>query len=235
MSLLLDLIVIAVFAISLIAGIYKGFIRSVMGIGVLIATVILSSSLAAPFGRYLDDNFVHSAVSSEVERAIDGLTDDVDGINLEKLFEEKPKVFTDILERFDMNFDNLKNYFETDLEGSNEAKEALAEYIAVPVSVTLSKAIAFAVLFIGFLILLTLAMKLLNLLFRLPILNGTNKLLGAIFGGVRGFIFVWGISVALCYLMPHLAVMYEETVPSTVIENTYLVKLLGNLDVMQLL
>jgi len=48
MSLLLDILVIAVFAFSLYTGIKKGFIRSIMGIVVAVVAVIGAVKLSPP-------------------------------------------------------------------------------------------------------------------------------------------------------------------------------------------
>ncbi len=234
MSLLLDIIVIAVFGLCLYTGIKKGFIRSIMGIAVLVVAIVGSIKLTPPLAAYLNENYVEEAVTEQVVGALDGLIGDVESIELSNLFAEKPQAFIDILERFGIDYEDLKHYFEIDLQGKAGSEEEIAEYIAKPLSSTVSKAAAFALLFLGLMIVLTVALLLVDLFVKLPLLNGANKLLGGIFGAILGLALAWGISNVMCALLPHLAVLYDS-VSETVIENTYLVKFLGGLDILHLL
>jgi hypothetical protein len=65
---------------------------------------------------------------------------------------------------------------------------------------------------------------------KLPVLKAADKLLGALLGGASGLLLAWGISIAICALLPHLSVLYEGVVPETVIDNSIVVKFLGNFD-----
>ncbi len=234
MSFVLDLIVIAIFVSCVITGVKRGFVRSVMGIVIVVVAILGSSYLSRPLANYLHDAFIRDAVTDEVADSLGDLIDNVDSMDLSTLFEEKDQVFTDILERFGIDFEDLKRYFENDLQGNKESEAEVSEYIAKPLSETLSQAAAFGILFVGIALVLWCVLLLVNQIVKLPVLRGANKLLGAVFGCVTGIAFAWGISTVLCVLMPQLAVMYEETVPATVIDHTFLVKLLGNLDILKL-
>jgi uncharacterized membrane protein required for colicin V production len=232
MSLLLDILVIAVFAFSLYTGIKKGFIRSIMGIVVAVLAVIGAVKMSPPMANYLHDKYIDKLVAEQVAGSLDELIADVESIDLKKLFEDKPQAFTDILDTFGVDFDELKSYYEKDLGGRDDSEEAVSQYIAEPLAMTLSRAAAFAILFFGILLILTVAVLLIDLVVKLPILNGANKFLGAVFGAAMGLATAWGLSMVFCALMPHLAVIYEGVVPTSVIENTVVVKFLGSLDIL---
>jgi uncharacterized membrane protein required for colicin V production len=226
MSLFLDLIVVAVFVISLIVGIVRGFFRSIMGIVVLIASVALAWSLSTPVGNYLSEKVVDGVVTREVDKALDKLTKNGEALDFGQLLRDMPNDFVDLLERFDVDVEGLIGEVENTAE--ENVTEAATEYIAKPVADMLSRAIAFVVLFLLFMLVLSIVVRLLNIIFKkIPLLNGANRLLGAVFGGVRGLIFAWGISLALCFLLPHAAAIWEGSIPADVIEGTVIVKLLG--------
>jgi len=232
MSLLLDILVIAVFAFSLYTGIKKGFIRSIMGIVVAVVAVIGAVKLSPPLANYLHDKYIGNVVTEQVGGYLDELIADVESIDLTKLFEDKPEAFTDILNTFGVDFDELKSYFEKDLSGNNDSEKAVSQYIAEPISQTLSRGTAFAILFFGIFLILTVVVLLIDLVVKLPILNGANKFLGAVLGAAMGLVTAWGLSMVFCALMPQLSVIYEGVVPISVIENTVVVKFLGSLDIL---
>lgn len=233
MSLLLDILVIAVFAFSVYSGIKKGFIRSVMGIVVVVLAILGSAKLTPPLAAYLHDNYIDNTVTNRVEKSLGSLISGVESLDLDKLFDEQPQAFLEMLDRYGADFDELKAYYEKDLEGSETADEAIADRIAAPLSETISRASAFALLFIGLMLVLSLLAFLINLLVKLPILNGANRFLGAVFGLVMGFGLAWGLSVAFRELLPHLSKVYDGVSP-TIIENTVVIKYLGGLDFFRL-
>lgn len=234
MSLLFDFFVIAVFAISLFLGIKRGFIRSVMGIAVLVVAVFGSMHFSDRLATHLKERYVEEAVSNQVSDAMSSLMSGVESLDLDKLFEEKPQAFMDILDRFDVDFEELKQYYDGNAAKTEDPLRHLAAHIAEPLADTLSKAAAFAILFLGILVLLSLALLILDLVFKLPFLNGANKLLGAIFGAVMGLAFAWGISTVLCALLPHLSMLSDGALSSTVIEDTIVVRFLASIDILSL-
>ncbi len=235
MSLLLDILVIFVAIFFLVRGIKRGFFRSIMGIVVVVVALIGAIKLTPPMADYLHDKYVADLVSKQVEGALEGLISDIDAIDINKLLEEKPQAFTEILDTFGINFDELKTYFEQHLAGEDNAEHAVTLYVAEPLSRTLSRGIAFAVLFCGICLILSLVVLILNLVVKLPILHQANTILGAILGGILGILAAWGISTVLCVLLPEFAVIYENAIPASVIENTIIVKFLGQLNVLSYL
>ena len=234
MSLLLDILVIFFAVFFVISGIKRGFFRSIMGIVVVVVALIGATKLTPPMANYLHDKYIGKLVSEQVEGALENLIADIDTIDINKLFEEKPPAFTEILDTFGISFNDLQTYFDQDLAGDDNAEHAVTQYIAEPLSGTLSRGIAFFALFCGIALILSIVVHILNLVVKLPILHQANTILGAILGGVLGFLFAWGISMVLCTLLPKLAIIYENIIPASVIENTVIVKLLGRLNLLSL-
>ncbi len=131
MALFLDFFVIAVFGISLFVGIKRGFVRSIMGIAVALLALFGSIKLTPAFASYLKDRYIEKSLTSKVQESLGRLISGMESIDLKKLFEEKPTVFTDILDRFGADFESVKAFFEnrTDKEeqppadGETEAGE----------------------------------------------------------------------------------------------------------------
>ncbi len=235
MSLFLDLIVIFAFCFSIYTGVTKGFIKSIMGIVVVLAAIIGAVLFSPPIANRLNENVIGPAISGKVEEAINSVMSGVDSIDLSKLFEEQPEAFTEILDKFNIDFDSLNIYYSEKAEGSPDAEGDVSSYIAAPVSMTISKGVAFAILFVLISAVLSIVSMLINMLANLPILRKINKTLGFVLGFIKGLLYAWGLSVMFCNLLPHLAVIYEGQIPASVIDSTVIIKMLGQFSIASLL
>lgn len=231
MSLFIDLIVIIVFALCIISGIKHGFIRSVMGIVIVVAAIIGSIRFTPKLAEYLNENYITPAITDKIEKSIDSVVNGVEKVDLKKLFSEKSQALTDILEKFGVEFDDAFNFYENEAAGSDDAENKVAGFIAKPLSETISRAAAFALLFIAISAVLGIILIIVDLIANIPILKQINKSLGLIFGLIKGLLYSWGLSIIFCSLLPHLSVILDGKIPASVIDNTVIVKLLGSFSV----
>lgn len=234
MSLLIDIIVIAAFALCFCSGIKKGFTRSVMGIAVVAIAIIGSINISPKFAPYINEKFVREPVISIAEDSVSKLLSD--SVDVDTLIDEQPQAFLSVLKRFGVEADDIKNLFNSseNEETDDEKVKRIAEHIGSPIAAALSKAVSFIIVFIVLLIVLFIAAFILTLVVKLPVLKVADKLMGGVLGAVMGILLCWGLSLAICALMPHLAVLYEGTVPESVIENSIVVKYLGGIDSLKL-
>ncbi len=234
MPLLLDLIVILAFVLSIYTGLKKGFVRSVMGIVIVAAAIILSVRFSPPLSEYLNQNYIEPVITDKVEASIEGIISGVENLDISTLFDEKPKAFTDILDNFGVDIDDLKAHYDSTIKDSEGAEEEVSEYIATPVSKSVSTAAAFGIIFITVSLVLTLVLLLVELIVQIPLLKELNKGLGLVLGIVKGLLYAWGLSLLFCNLFPHLSVIYEGKIPASVIDGTVIVKLLGAINITSL-
>lgn len=231
MSLFLDFIIVLVFALCIITGVKRGFIRSVMGIVIVVVALIGSIRFSPKVAEYLNKNYITPGITSRVEKSIDSVVSGVEKVDLKKLFTEKSQALTDILEKFGIKFEDARDYYESEAENSDDPEKRVAEYIAKPLADTLSKAAAFALLFLVISAALGIILIIVDLLANIPIFKQINKSLGLVFGLIKGALYSWGLSLIFCSLLPQLSVIYDGKIPASVIENTVIVKLLGSFTV----
>ena len=228
MSLLIDLIVITAFFASLISGIKKGFVRSILKIVIVVAALIGAITYTPELSYYINDKFIEAPVISIARDSIEKLTSE--SVDIDTLADEQPGAFLKALSRFGVEADDIKVFIAANGYSDEEKIDRIAEYMGAPVASGISKVLAFIILFLGLWLVLWLFGLIICVIFRLPVLRTADKLLGCVFGAVGGIILAWGLSLAICELMPHLAVIYENTVSDNVIENSVIVKYLGNID-----
>lgn len=232
MSLLIDVVVILAFAISLISGIKRGFIRSIIRI-VIVLTAIIGAIIYSPtVADYLNERYIEKPIIKIAHDSINKLTSD--SVDIDMLADERPSAFLKALDRFGVEIEDIRAFIAANGYTNDEKVDRIAEYMGAPVASALSNVIAFILLFLGIWFILWIVGRLVCLIFCIPVLRTADKLLGAIFGTLSGLIFAWGLSVAFCDLMPHLSVIFEGAFSDKIIENSVIVKYLGNIDPLSL-
>ena len=225
MSLLIDVIVIAAFAGCFIRGIKKGFVKSVIGIVIVIAAIFGSVKFSPALADKMNVKFVHKSVVSVAK-------DTIPRVDTDTLVNEMPSAFKKVLDRFGTEPEDIKALFENSdpAETEEQKRDRIAEKMGAPLAKAISKALAFLTVFAVLYIVLLVASLIICAVFKLPILKAADKLLGAVLGGASGILLAWGISIAICALLPDLSVLYDGVVPETVIDNSIVVKFLGKFD-----
>ncbi len=225
MSLLIDVIVIAAFSACFIRGIKKGFVKSIIGIAIVIAAIFGSVKFSPVIAEKMNDKFVEKPVVSAAKDAIPRA-------DTEMLVNEMPSAFKKVLDRFGTKPEDIKALFENSdpNETEEQKRDRIAEKMGKPLSKAISKALAFLTVFAAIYVVLLIASLIICAVVKLPILKAADKLLGAILGGTSGILLAWGISIAICALLPHLSVLYDGAVPETVIDNSIIVRFLGKFD-----
>lgn len=105
--------------------------------------------------------------------------------------------------------------------GLDRVAEATGEYLAG----IIINVVCFIILFVLINLLLKVAAHFLNALTALPILHGTNQILGAAIGFAEGVFYLWILMIALAF-MP--AAGFSEAVLSQIIANEFLLWLYQN-------
>lgn len=187
-----DYVILGIVAVSLLFGVYRGFITSVLGLASLFlamfAAYSLGPSLAAAIikNQTVVDTLSHYADASALLGDLDLSQLSVVGLDAQTI--------ADIVSRV-----NLPAPFDALLQ-SNLAQQAFSSLAGVQdvgayVNQTIVTAIVQVISYIGVFIVAYLAMALLagliGYVFRFPVLKHFDALLGGVFGIVRGVFFVY--------------------------------------------
>lgn len=183
-------IVIAFLAFMGMLGLKKGFIKMLFSIVSLIVTIILTMVINPRVSDYLRNKTkVYETVQEKTCEFIeDTILKAEEGEEGGKTIEELP--FPDIIKNKLLENNNEDTY---SLLGAN----TLGEYISIYIANIIVNAIAFCATFFVIFIAIRLVVYLLDLLSRLPLINGMNKLLGLALGLLEGLLVLW----ALCLVV----------------------------------
>ncbi len=196
MSILLDVVIIAIIALTVYFSYKNGFVKTAISAVSFILAVAITAMFASPLADYLKETSVAETVESATEEAItDMLVKDPVGV--EGLLDGKSEEFNKMLALARLDRNELSAWYAQNVADSELGESALATRIAEPMVDIIAMIIAIAILFIGTQILLSIAAFFLNKIASLPILRTANKGLGLVVGVVLALLRV----CLFCYVM----------------------------------
>ena len=223
MYIAIDVILAAIIAAVVIGAVKRGFIRSVFQLGTTVAAIVI----AVIFYKELSDYFLNAFVFEKTTEYIGGFLEnfaaDISAAaDFSAIAAALPEQVHSTAELLGINVEEvLEKYISAD---SLISTDALSESISLSVATVISNILAFAALFLGSLIVLNLVCFILDKLAKLPLLNGTNRFLGLIFGALEGIV----LGMVLAKVMEALCSAYGALNPeftfTDVANNTYVAK-----------
>ena len=177
MSIIIDIVIIAVILFCLYRGYKQGLIGLAFSIVSFIAALIIAFILFVPVSSFVIDK---TEFDNNIKNAI------VSNFNTEETTESGESNF-------------ITTYIN---EQVDEAKGKTLDVVATEISELCIKGIVFIGLFIIARIALIFVKAIANLIAKLPILNQFNKLGGIVFGLLKGFIITYGVLAILLLVSP---------------------------------
>jgi len=231
---IIDIVILAIFAVCLISGMYKGFISSGMVILGFIASwfgaratytiltdaILSNTSLMNVLSNYLEaGDFLGSAqlAGATVTEALAASTTVL--ANAVAAVSEKLPFLADA---FAQNV-QLQAFQSIGLT-------TLAQYLDQTIWVAVFQLISFIVMFFVFYALCTLLVNLISRVFRFPVLRGVDSIAGGLFGLIRGYLLV----LLLMAVIPMVVNVINVPAITDMYENSYLINLLNSYKIFDL-
>ncbi len=190
MQFVIDILLIAVFGLLVFRGWWRGFMKSVLSLGRLILSLVITILFGQSFAGWLDAKFInppiYKAVFNKLSDVAAEVTASAEG-SVDALVEKVPDMFRSYL----------------NLESVNPADEisALVEQwsrtVSDGISGVVSTVLGYILLFLMAFLVLTVVIFIIGKLAKLPAIKTMDKLLGLIVGVVSGVVAVMFISVVL--------------------------------------
>lgn len=219
MSIVLDIVVVAIFVIFISLGIKNGFIKTLVSLLGFIIALVLALMIANKGAFAIYDGLISDIVKNSISNAISATT----GNDVESIVVNIPEFFLDAAKALGYDIKELVmgNLGET-LEISAEAiAEAISRDIARPIIANIIRIVLFLVSFFVIKLLIGWIGRVLNFVDKIPVLNKFNKLLGGVIGAFKALAVVY----LVCYLVVLIAGLSIEGVlgiSNSAIENTKL-------------
>lgn len=193
--------VIVVLAVYGIKGYREGLIRTVFGMFSFIIALTAASFIGPHMSKTIKSN----------EKMIPYLT------NKQELGQEELKLPELLKQTLEKN--------NTEKKWKEYAVKKAEDYIRIQIANWIVNAICFAIIFFGVFLILKYICHVLDLISRLPLINGLNKSSGFLVGILRGFIVLWFWGIVLTIFS---ATAFGQMIYSYINESKFLSSLYNN-------
>ncbi len=203
---IVDYVILGVIALSVLFGLYRGFIASVLSMGGGLISFLSSFALYPKLAALIQNNqelqrtlLHYTDASSRIGDLELALTNAVnlgrEGIEQVLANVQLPAPLDSILQ---VNLENL-------VYGTQGAATTVADYVSQTILQSSINIICFLVCFIGMYLLLSLGLNLIRAVFKFPVLKQLDGLAGGLFGLLRG--------VLLCLAVFTLIPLVQTMIP----------------------
>lgn len=197
MHLILDLLLAGVFGLFLYLGYKRGFAGTVLRLGRLLLTFVLTVTCGPYLSDFMDRKFVHPPVLERVSRIFGELSAAAEG-RADTLLDSIPDAFHGLIdvERIDPTAD------------IRAVADQLSDTVASQLSFMLSRVLGFILTFVMAYAVLTVAICFIQKLVSLPVIRTVDHLLGLALGALSGLLALILLSSLLATLL--IAFGYPE-------------------------
>lgn len=227
MFLIIDIILVAVFALTVFLAAKKGFIKTLLDFAAIIMAFVLAFALSAPAAQAVYDSFVEDIIIDAVTSQID--ESDFDATVAAKevvgVFEELPDVVIDLADAIGVDFDEIIKNIDFDKIEPTDSVKRLVQKVAQPVAVRIMSGVFFIILAVIFIIILKVVVVLIGNVAKLPVIGQADKLLGAVFGALKGIILV----ALICTLLKAFFTSGDSVI-SEMVNESVIIDLLENFE-----
>ena len=212
MNYLLDIFLFLLFLLVAIVGAEHGFVRSIWGTVTIIGSFIVAYLLGDIVGEWICGNFVLPYISEYTYDILENLVErSIDSFDISSLFASLPEEFVALVENCGADISALEAQFGSSITLSADELYSFSESVALPLSKTLSHAIALVSVFLISFLVLWLLGFVVKIVVKLPIIKTLDSIFGLIFGVLKGIVIVWLLCVTLSIFVER-GFMNPETV-----------------------
>ena len=220
-----DYVIIGVIGVSVLFGLYRGFVASVLNVGGGLISFLASFALYPKLAALIQNN-------QELQRTLLHYTDASSRIgDLELALTNVLNLGKEGIEQVLQNVNlpaPLDSILRVNLEnlvyGTSGAATTVADYVSQTILHASINIICFLVCFAGLYLLISLTTNLIRAIFRFPVLKQLDSLTGGVFGLLRGLL----ICLAVFTLIPLVQTMLPMDIINQLIDESQLAPIFMN-------
>ena len=206
MSFLIDAATVAFIVLTVVVSYHKGFVRSVLELAGYIVSLVAAGLLSVPAGDWIFQHLLRTPLENAVSGYISTLTGGA-------------------LQSFNATLSQLgipsQVAADSVRQGQNTVGAAVMSSVVDPLGVSISRGIAFLLLFIACLFIVRLVARVAQAVNRVPILGAINRMGGAAVGVVKAFLLLFVITAVISLLLPLFSLQKNVPLTNTTFDRTY--------------
>lgn len=215
MQLVIDILLVVIFGLLVFRGWWRGFMKSVLSLGRLILSLVITIVFGASFAAWIDAKFINPPVFEAVFKKFSDIAAEVTASaegGIDALVEKIPEAFRGYLD--------LESVDPT--AEINALVEQWSHTVADGISKIVATVIGYILLFILAFLVLTMVIFIVTRFAKLPAIKTVDKLLGLVVGLFSGAVAVIFISAILSAI---LGVIGQEAV----VEGSFMLRLFSGI------
>ncbi len=198
MNWIVDIILAAIFVLTVLVCVKRGFVKSIWSLFRAVVSVGAAFLFGRSMGEWLMNRFLFKKFTDIAYSSLSSIVHENNGsFDLSELFSSMPESFTSLLERFGADTASLSEKFAGKATASSIELNELASDIAKPVAQIVSQSLGYVIVFLSAFLVISIIGLVVKLIAELPVIRGVNHLLGGLFGVICGFIYLWVICTAI--------------------------------------
>ena len=230
MSWILDVLLIALVAGTILFYWRRGFVKAVLGFGRALISVVIAWLCGPKLGAVIADKVIGNKIAQKVYDLLCSMFDSaVETVNLQQLFDHAPESFVKIVERLGGSMAELEAQYGDMTAATHETLFELAQSIAAPITMLISNLVGYVLVFIIAFVLLLVFSGLLEKIFKLPLLKQLNHLLGFLLGIVIAMLYAVLFCFLGAYLLNLIGAATGKFIAEELIAGTSVFRLIANI------
>ena len=234
MSIVIDILLIVIAVSAMIAGYKNGLVKTVLSFARSIVAAIVAYAFTPYLSPFFYNSFILRKIADGIEKTIDSLAKSGEGYDFVKFLEDGPKVLSQMLEKYGVTNEALSTHVEEMSETGEGAVRNVAEFISTPVATVISNALAFIIIFAAAFIVLLLVSKLIEVIFKAPVLKTADKFGGLALGAVNALALLWISSMVISHGVTALGALAPDWFGESVVEGSILLQFFSKINPLQL-
>lgn len=226
MSVIIDIVIVAVIALFVFIGLKRGFVRELVSLFSFVIALAVAFFLSGVGSTFIYDTVIHSVVHDSISSSVsENVSNEAEAIIM-----EIPDEFVDAGKSIGVDIENIvrTNMGATVEETANNVANTVSRDVARPVVSSFIRVVLFILIFILVKLLIDWIGRLLNIVSILPVVHGANKILGGVIGFLRGLV----LAVVVCYAIILVVDVRDNGIlgiTKETVENSYLFNLIANI------
>ncbi len=203
--LVFDLAIVLIFAVCIFHSMRQGFVKASSTILSIVLTIVLMFAFQDSINSYLKNSQFGEELNNKIISALTKQNEDTQVKSEEEINElGLPMFFGNIVKDTEEKIETVKN--DLILEAAQSTTASIINILSI------------VILYIGIRILLFFGLKLVNMIFKLPVLKSINKLAGAAIGVVNALFLVYILCACMIWFVPNNnSELIKETIANTYI------------------
>lgn len=236
-SSVIDIVLVILTVTLVIRYTIKGAVKSIFSFVKTFLAIAVAYLFRNPVAKLINEMFMGNWVRGWVYDSLyaSARGGEIKGINFVNVYEKTPKFFTNILSKFDMDLSGFDEAILSLPQATDDQIGVLANNIGSSVSLLLSMILGMIVIFILSLLVLTFIINLFDKVTRLPVLNFVNRVLGAVIGLLISAMVIWAVNGVITMLITFVGPMAPNTFNEDIINNSYILSLLKDTNLVELI